>query len=386
MTGDEVHQVCAAMRPQEARDRLGAPCDVIARERQLPLGRCVRALVSSAGTPGGASQAEGRRSSLACDVPRVARSACDRGFDAPLARCLAAWAARALADARAPPRALTGLRGGVTDGAIVDVTTVRVRAALPAEVPGPGASAALKGPQGRAVGGGAPVRSHGRPARAHDRRPRHRDASWRGYGRLADLASARLERLRACAAPGGRCVIRRPETGQPTVDARARGQVTPAFGPETARDVRRDEASLRRAGRVLDAAGQVGRGAHAWPRRLVGVQPPHGGRLLPDDAAPAERPAAGGGPRPGTRGGGTQPPARYGGPPPGGDGRRATVLRDDPRARLAPRLDPRRPPRPYPPWAHPAAAGGSATPGGSPAPSAPGLATGRLLSGQGPGL
>jgi len=71
-------------------------------------------------------------------VPHVARSACSRGCDAPRARCMAAWAARALASARAPQVALAGLLGGVPDESLVDSTTSTVRDARREECPGPG--------------------------------------------------------------------------------------------------------------------------------------------------------------------------------------------------------------------------------------------------------
>jgi hypothetical protein len=51
----------------------------------------------SAGTPGGAYQADVWRSSLECEGPRVARSACYRWVDEPLERFMAALAEPALA-------------------------------------------------------------------------------------------------------------------------------------------------------------------------------------------------------------------------------------------------------------------------------------------------
>ena len=84
MTGDEVRQVFEAMLPQQEIDRLCQQCGVIARQRKLHLGMLVRAMVISAGTPGGAYQADILRSSLEGEVPRVTRAACYRWFDAPL--------------------------------------------------------------------------------------------------------------------------------------------------------------------------------------------------------------------------------------------------------------------------------------------------------------
>jgi hypothetical protein len=188
MTGDEVRQVLEAMLPPGEIDGLGAPCGVIERQRQLKLGMCVRAMVLSAGTPGGAEQADVLRSSLEGEVPPVARSAFDRWCDAPLERCMAALADRALAYARAPQVALAGPLGGVTDGYSVDATTVTVRAARREEFPGTGGYAAMKVHTILSVGCGAPVQDHCRPARAHARRHLQSEASWRGYGLVADRA------------------------------------------------------------------------------------------------------------------------------------------------------------------------------------------------------
>jgi hypothetical protein len=54
MTGAAVRQVFEAMWPQEEIDRLCQACGVIERQRKLNLGMLVRAMVISAGTPGGA--------------------------------------------------------------------------------------------------------------------------------------------------------------------------------------------------------------------------------------------------------------------------------------------------------------------------------------------
>ena len=62
MTGDEVRHVLEAMVPQGEIDCLCAPFGVIERQRKLKLGMFVRALVLSAGTPGGADPADVLRS------------------------------------------------------------------------------------------------------------------------------------------------------------------------------------------------------------------------------------------------------------------------------------------------------------------------------------
>ena len=138
MTGDEVRQVFEAMLPQDEMDRLCQPCGVIERQRQLDLGMLVRAMVMSAGTPGGADQADVLRASLECEVPQVTRAAFSRGFDAPLEPCMAALAERALAYARAQEVEQPGALSGVKDWYLVDSTTVTVRDALLAAFPGTG--------------------------------------------------------------------------------------------------------------------------------------------------------------------------------------------------------------------------------------------------------
>ena len=127
MTGDEVRQVFEAMWPQQEIDGLCQPFGVVERQRPLHLGLFVRALVISAGTPGGADQADVLRASLECEGPHVARSACDRWFDEPLERCMAAQAVE-----------LSGPRCGVQDWDSVDATTVTGREALREALPGTG--------------------------------------------------------------------------------------------------------------------------------------------------------------------------------------------------------------------------------------------------------
>lgn len=75
MTGDEVREVFEAILPQEEMDRRCQPGGVIERQRKLHLGMFGRAMVISAGTPGGAYQAAVWRSYVECEVPHVARCA-----------------------------------------------------------------------------------------------------------------------------------------------------------------------------------------------------------------------------------------------------------------------------------------------------------------------
>jgi hypothetical protein len=102
------------------------------------------------------------------------------------------------------------------------------------------------------------------------------DETWRGCGLLADLAYASLDRLRACETHGVRFVIRLKDHWKPKVNYIARGQVPQTFCPGTDLDALLEDDTLVLDGRALDADVHVGRGAHALPLRLVGVQTPKG--------------------------------------------------------------------------------------------------------------
>lgn len=276
MTGDEVRQVFEAMLPQDVIDRLCQQYGVIARQRKLHLGMLVRAMVISAGTPGGAYQADILRAYLECEVPRVTRAAFYRWFNEPLEQCMAALAERALAYARAQAVDLPGPLSGVKDWYIVDSTTVRVRDTLHEAFPGTGNYAAIKVHKTLSVGCGALVRYHFSPAREHDSRHLQIDASWRGYGWLADLAYASLARLRACNTYEVRFVIRLKENWKPKVDYIARGQVTQEFFPGTDLDALLEAETLVLDGRAIDADVHMGGPKHPLHLRLIGVQTPKG--------------------------------------------------------------------------------------------------------------
>jgi hypothetical protein len=149
-----------------------------------------------------------------------------------------------------------------------------VRDALREAFPGTGDYAAITVHKVLSVGYGAPVRYHFSPAREHDSRHLQIDESWRGYGLLADLAYASLARLQACEAHGVRFVIRLQEHWKPKVDDIARGQITQEFFPGTDLDALLADDTLVLAGRAIDADVHLGRGRHALPLRLVGLQTP----------------------------------------------------------------------------------------------------------------
>lgn len=276
MTGTEVRAVFEELLPQGEMDRLCRQCGVIERQRKLNLAMLVRAMVISAGTPGGAYQADILRAYLESEVPRVTRAAFYRWFDEPLERFMEALAQRALAYARAQQVDLPGPLSGVKDWYIVDSTTIKVRDALLEEFPGTGDYAALKVHKVLSIGCGAPVRYHFSPAREHDSPHLQIDESWRGYGLLADLAYASLARLRACETYDVRFVIRLKDNWKPKIEYIARGQVTREFFPGTDLDTLLAEDILLRDGRAIDADVRVGGGTNPLPLRLVGVQTPKG--------------------------------------------------------------------------------------------------------------
>jgi hypothetical protein len=276
MTGDEGRQVFEAMLPQEEIARLCQRFGVMARQRKLNRGMVVRAMVLSAGPPGGAYQADVLRSSLEFEGPHVARSACSRWFDEPVEQGMDALAQRALAYARAPPVEWSGPRGGVQEWSSVDSTTVTGRDALREDLPGTGDDAAIKGHNVLSVGGGAPVQSHFSPAREHASRPLTIAESWRGGGLLVDRGDARRARLRAGEAHGVPCVLRLQDNWTPTVDSVARGQLTQECFPGTALAALREGDLLGLDRRAIAADVHGGPGPQARPRRLVGVHTPNG--------------------------------------------------------------------------------------------------------------
>jgi len=276
MTGAAGRQRFEARLPQDVMDRLCQPCGVIARRRTRPRGMVGRAMVMSAGTPGGAYQADVGRAYLECAGPRVTGAACERWFDQPREPCLAARAERARASARWPEGERPGPLRGVQDGDSVVSTTVTVRDARREALPGTGDDAASTGQHGLAVGCGAPVRDHVRPAREQDSRPLQRADAWRGEGWLAARAAARLARRRACDADAVRGVSRRPAHWQPTGDDSARGPLSPEGLPGTDREARLEAEPLVRDGRTLDADVPLGGTPPPLHRRRVGVPPPTG--------------------------------------------------------------------------------------------------------------
>jgi hypothetical protein len=240
-------------------------------------------MIIAAGTPSGAYQVDVLRSSLECEGPRVARAAFSRWFDAPLERCMAALADRALAYARAQQVDVAGLLAEGKDWDLGDSTTATVRDALREAFPSTGEDAALNVHTVRSVGGVAPVRDHCSPAREHDSRHLQIDESWQGSGQVDEQAAASSTRLRACNVYNGRFVIRLKDHGKPKVDHMARGQVTQAFFPGSDLDALLDGHILVLDGRAVEADVRVGNSTPPLHLSLVGVHTPKGdGFFLPN--------------------------------------------------------------------------------------------------------
>jgi hypothetical protein len=126
------------------------------------------------------------------------------------------------------------------------------------------------------VGCGAPVYYHCSPAREHDSRHLTLDESWRGGGLRADLAYARLARLRACNDSGVRFIIRLKDNGKPKVDHLARGHVSQECFPGADLEALLEQDILVLDGRAIDAAVHVGSIKPPLHLRRVGVHTPKG--------------------------------------------------------------------------------------------------------------
>src|SRR4030095_14079111 len=81
ITGEDVRQVFEAILPHQEIERLCAQFGVIERQRKLHLGMLVRAMVITAGTPGGAYQGDVLRSYLEFAGPQGTRAGVYRWFE-----------------------------------------------------------------------------------------------------------------------------------------------------------------------------------------------------------------------------------------------------------------------------------------------------------------
>lgn len=276
MTGADVREVFEAVLPSDLIDEFAHRFGVVERERVFDVSTFVRCAVMGAGSPGGGLQADMIRNYLDAVGKPMARSGLYRKFDEEFEHLMEALAQHALEYARSQQVDLPGILAGVTDWRIVDSSTVKVSDTMKEELPGTGDYAAIKVHKTYSVGCSAPVAYHFSAAREHDSRHLTIDESWQGYGLLADLGYASLDRLRACLSNDVKFVIRLKENWKPKVTAVARGQVTRMFFAGSDLDVLLDDETLPLNGTPLDATVHVGSGAEPLELRLVGVPTPKG--------------------------------------------------------------------------------------------------------------
>lgn len=276
LTGAEVRELFEAVLPDAEIEAFAEELGVVKRQRKLDVVTFTRAAVISANTPSGGMQADALRAYSESGAPRVARSSFYQRFDESFERLMGRLAERAMELARLEKVDLPGILGGVKDWRIVDSSTVKVRDALKADLPGTGDYAALKVHQTLSVGCGAVVRYHVSAAREHDSNHLTIDETWNGFGLICDLGYASIGRLKACMQHGVKFVIRLKENWKPKVQAVARGDVTRTFFEGTDFDALLEDGTLRLNGKALDLDVHVGSGADRLALRLVGVPSPKG--------------------------------------------------------------------------------------------------------------
>ena len=123
------------------------------------------------------------------------------------------------------------------------------------------------------IGSGCPLAYHVSPARDHDSIRLDIDASWSGYGLLADKAYASIARLEACNRHGVAFVIRLKEGWKPKVGHIARGTQLKELTAGSELSVVLDSV-LALDGKAIDCDVRVG--AANLPVRLVGIDTPKG--------------------------------------------------------------------------------------------------------------
>lgn len=276
MTGAALRELFEKVLPTELIEHFARQMGVVERERRLDITAFVRGSVIAAGSPSGGLQADAIRNYLESGAPRVARSAFYQRYDERFEALMAALAENALEYARSVKLDLPGILGSVKDWWVVDSSTVKVNDAVKGALPGTGEYAAIKVHKRLSLGCGAPVGYHFSPAREHDSRHLDIDESWRGYGLLADLGYASLDRLRACQTHGVSFVMKLKQNWKPKVDSISRGDVRKTFFAGSDLDALIASETLLLDSRAVDAQVRVGSGAQVLALRLVGVFTPKG--------------------------------------------------------------------------------------------------------------
>jgi hypothetical protein len=260
-------------------EALASELGVQERERRLDVVRFVSALVLNGGSDKAGLQADVLRRYLdfGATKEQLARSAFYAWFTPQLEALLTVLLARALAYSRTAPVLLRGILAGVKDWRIVDATTVRLPDTEPLlrEYPGTGEYAAIKIHRCYSLGRGNLESYAFSAARDHDSPHLSIDASWRGYGLLADLAYVSHARIADCLRHGVEIVFRLKEGWKPTVERlhRADGAVRLVHDADCPFEWTPEYFA---SANVVDADVLVGDGADASRVRLVGVRGPQG--------------------------------------------------------------------------------------------------------------
>lgn len=276
MTGEALREIYEAILPTDTIEFFATQLGVVERRRRLDIVALVRAAVVATSSPSGGLQADVIRNYAESGAPKLARSAMYGKFDEEFEVLMQMLAENALEYAQKQKLDLPGILAGVKDWRIVDSSTVKVHDAVKDELPGTGDYAAIKVHKVLSVGSGAAVGFHFSAAREHDSKHLDIDESWRGYGLLADLGYASLERLAACIRYDVKFVLKLKQNWKPKVDHVARGEVTKMFFPGTDLDALIESETLVLDGKCVDAAVRVGTGKMELSLRLVGVVTPKG--------------------------------------------------------------------------------------------------------------
>lgn len=276
MTGDELREIFEQVLPAAEIARWADELGVQERDRKLDIVAFVYSLILTAATPSGGIQADAFRSYLRLNVAPIVRSSFYQRFTESLEKLMAKLAESALAVCREEQVDLPGILGGVLDWRVVDSETVKVHKALLPDYPGTGNYAAIKVHKTLSIGTGCPVDYHFSPAREHDSPHLHIDESWSGYGLLADLGYASIDRLRACQEHGVPFVLRLKENWKPKVDHIARGTLKKTFFPGTDLDALIEQDVLVLDGKAIDCDVTVGANGREVRLRLVGIPTPKG--------------------------------------------------------------------------------------------------------------
>jgi hypothetical protein len=279
--------------PSEALQALVVKAQWRQRDRKLQAVQLIRAAIIAAGSGAGGRMVAVMKHYIEQGNPSVARSAFYRWFGSAFETVMESVLDGTLAFANAQPDDLPGVLGRhVKDWRIVDSTTVTLDDELIDEYPGAGDYAALKVHKTYSVGIGTLVAAHISPAVEHDSQHLRIDESWRGYGLLADLGYASLDRLRACDAHGARYVIRLKGNWKPRVQSISRGKLVGTFAKGTDFADLIDDEVLLLDGRTIDCDVELGSGRAPVSTRLVGVSTDKGYRFyltnLPRDVGPAQ--------------------------------------------------------------------------------------------------